>query len=63
MLTFRKFLQTQDDLLSDEEAIAKYLEYKIEFKKQECESFFQLHKGEEWYTLFDFFNFIYYKYF
>lgn len=58
LLTFRKFLSTQDDLISDEEAIAKYLEYKIEFKKQDCENFFQQHKDEEWYFFKNFFVYI-----
>uniref|UniRef100_A0A915CNK4 Serrate RNA effector molecule homolog n=1 Tax=Ditylenchus dipsaci TaxID=166011 RepID=A0A915CNK4_9BILA len=51
MLTFKKFLCTQDESLSDEEAITKYKEYKLEFKKQECEKYFQAHKDEEWFRL------------
>ena len=51
MLTFKKFLATQEETLSDEEAIAKYNEYKLEFKKQECEKYFQAHKDEEWFVL------------
>lgn len=49
MLTFKKFLATQDEVLSDEEAINKYNDYKLEFKKQSCEKYFQSHKDEEWY--------------
>lgn len=52
MLTFKKFLATQDDTLSDEEAIAKYTDYKLEFMRQECERYFQAHKDEEWYFSF-----------
>nr|CAD2164135.1 unnamed protein product [Meloidogyne enterolobii] len=45
LLTFRKFLDTQDDaILTDEEAIAKYNEYKTEFMRQECERYFHAHK-------------------
>lgn len=49
MLTFKKFLATQDESISDEEAIAKYNDYKLEFAKQECEKYFQNHKDEEWF--------------
>lgn len=49
MLTYKKFLDTLDqDSLSDEEAIAKYTDYKFEFRKQEYEKFFEAHKEEEW---------------
>lgn len=48
MLTFKKFLATQDESITDEEAIAKYNDYKLDFKRQECEKFFQAHKDEEW---------------
>ncbi|KAH7727903.1 arsenite-resistance protein 2 containing protein [Aphelenchoides avenae] len=51
MLTFKKFLATQDESITDEEAIAKYNDYKLEFKRQECEKFFQAHKDEEWFRL------------
>uniref|UniRef100_A0A1I7SMA9 Serrate RNA effector molecule homolog n=1 Tax=Bursaphelenchus xylophilus TaxID=6326 RepID=A0A1I7SMA9_BURXY len=49
MLTFRKFLETQDEGISDDEAILKYNEYKFEYRKQEYEKFFQSHKDEEWF--------------
>ncbi|CAD5229430.1 unnamed protein product [Bursaphelenchus okinawaensis] len=49
MLTFRKFLETQDEGISDDEAILKYNEYKFEYRKQEYEKFFQAHKDEEWF--------------
>lgn len=48
MLTFKKFLETQDESISDEEAISKYNEYKLEYRKQEFEKFFAAHKDEEW---------------
>ncbi|KAI1724317.1 arsenite-resistance protein 2 domain-containing protein [Ditylenchus destructor] len=51
MLTFKKFLATQDDSLTDEEAIEKYKEYKLEFKHQEYEKYFQQHRDEEWFRL------------
>merc|ERR1712228_351145 len=49
MMSFKSFLQTQDDQISDEEAIKKYGEYKLEFKRQQLNEFFVTHKEEEWF--------------
>merc|ERR1712130_722029 len=49
MMSFKAFLQTQDDQISDEEAIRKYAEYKLEFKRQQLNEFFVTHKEEEWF--------------
>ena len=49
MMSFKSFLQTQDDQISDEEAIKKYAEYKLEFKRQQLNEFFVTHKEEEWF--------------
>merc|ERR1711997_910895 len=38
-----------DDQISDEEAIKKYGEYKLEFKRQQLNEFFVTHKEEEWF--------------
>ena len=51
LLTFKKYLVTQDETLSDEDAKTKYEDYKLDFMKQECERFFQSHKEEEWFAL------------
>jgi hypothetical protein len=48
MMSFKAFLQTQDDNISDDEAIRKYNEYKLEFKRQQLNDFFVSHKDEEW---------------
>lgn len=48
LLSFKQFLQQQDDNISDEEAIKKYNEYKNEFKKTQINNFFLEHKEEEW---------------
>lgn len=48
MLAFKAFLTQQDDNISDEEAIRKYNEYKLDFKKQQINEFFLAHKEEEW---------------
>jgi len=47
MMSFKAFLGTQDDSISDEEAIKKYAEYKLEFKRQQLNEFFVTHKDEE----------------
>ena len=46
MLTFKAFLQTQDDSITDEESLEKYGEYKLEFQRQQLNEFFVVHKGE-----------------
>ncbi|KAJ1346952.1 hypothetical protein KIN20_001887 [Parelaphostrongylus tenuis] len=49
MLTFKKFLMTQDDDISDSAALAAYNDYKQEYKKKELQRFFDAHKTEEWF--------------
>lgn len=49
MLTFKAFLQTQDDSITDEESLEKYGEYKLEFQRQQLNEFFVTHKVEEWF--------------
>lgn len=48
MMSFKAYLQTQDDNITDDEAIKKYNEYKLEFKRQQLNEFFVTHKEEEW---------------
>lgn len=48
MLTLKQFLATQDDSISDSDAIVKYNEYKVEFRRQQLNEFFVAHKDEEW---------------
>ena len=48
MLSFRQFLQQQDDSISDEDAIKKYNEYKLDFKRTQINKFFLDHRDEEW---------------
>lgn len=48
MMTLKQFLATQDDSISDQDAITKYNEYKVEFKRQQLNEFFVAHKDEEW---------------
>jgi len=49
MLSFKGFLATQDDSITDEEALSKYAEYKLEFNRQQLNEFFVVHKDEEWF--------------
>ena len=48
-MTFKAFLATQDDSITDEEAAHKYSEYKLEFKRQHLNEFFSNHKDSEWF--------------
>lgn len=48
MLTLKQFLATQDDSISDADAMTKYSEYKQDFKRQQLNEFFVTHKDEEW---------------
>lgn len=50
-MSFKQFLQQQDDGISEEDAIKKYNSYKIEFKKAQINEFFLSHKEEEWYYM------------
>ncbi|XP_077976015.1 serrate RNA effector molecule homolog [Styela clava] len=49
MLTFKQWLGSQPDDITDEEAIRNYTEYKINFKRQQLQQFFIAHKEEEWF--------------
>lgn len=46
----KKFIKSylQEDDISDEDAIKKYNDYKLEFKKGQLTKFFEAHKAEEW---------------
>lgn len=48
MMTLKQFLATQDDAISDSDAITKYNDYKLEFRRQQLNEFFVAHKDEEW---------------
>ncbi|XP_063708105.1 serrate RNA effector molecule homolog isoform X3 [Culicoides brevitarsis] len=51
MMTLKQFLVTQDDSISDSDAIAKYNEYKLDFRRQQLNEFFVAHKDEEWFKI------------
>ncbi|CAI4228643.1 unnamed protein product [Auanema sp. JU1783] len=49
LLSFKKFLLTQEDDITDEQAVAKYNDYKVEFSRKILQKFFNAHKDEEWF--------------
>jgi len=51
VLSFKAWLSTQDDSISDQDALAKYNDYKAEFKRQQLNEFFVAHREEEWFKL------------
>lgn len=48
MMSFKAFLAAQDDSITVDDAILKYNEYKLEFRRQQLNEFFVAHKEEEW---------------
>ncbi|RLU20650.1 hypothetical protein DMN91_007263 [Ooceraea biroi] len=51
VMSFKAFLGTQEDTITDEEAIKRYNEYKLEFRRQQLNEFFVAHKDEEWFKI------------
>ena len=48
MMLFKQFLHQLDDEVGDTDAVKKYNEYKMDFKKKQVKEFFRKHKDEEW---------------
>lgn len=57
MLSFKHFLQNQDDNIDQEEAVKRYNEYKTDFKKTQIADFFTAHKDEDWFVEIHFINY------
>lgn len=51
MKSFKEFLLSLDDSVDETEAVKRYNEYKIDFRRQQMQEFFLAHKDEEWYDL------------
>ena len=51
MMTFKAYLASQDDHITDDEAMKRYNDYKNDFRKQQLNEFFVQHKDEEWYVV------------
>lgn len=51
MKSFKEFLLSLDDSVDETEAVKRYNEYKLDFRRQQMQDFFLAHKDEEWYDL------------
>ncbi|KAM3869449.1 serrate RNA effector molecule homolog [Diretmus argenteus] len=49
MKSFKEFLISLDDSVDETEAVKRYNEYKIDFRRQQMQDFFLAHKDEEWF--------------
>ncbi|XP_043932940.1 serrate RNA effector molecule homolog [Protopterus annectens] len=49
MKTFKEFLLSLDDSVDETEAVKRYNEYKLDFRRQQMQDFFLAHKEEEWF--------------
>uniref|UniRef100_A0A3Q2DCY0 Serrate RNA effector molecule homolog (Arabidopsis) n=1 Tax=Cyprinodon variegatus TaxID=28743 RepID=A0A3Q2DCY0_CYPVA len=49
MKSFKEFLLSLDDTVDETEAVKRYNEYKIDFRRQQMQDFFLAHKDEEWF--------------
>lgn len=49
MKTFKEFLLSVDDSVDETEAVKRYNEYKLDFRRQQMQDFFLAHKDEEWF--------------
>uniref|UniRef100_A0A8C6PQT8 Serrate RNA effector molecule homolog (Arabidopsis) n=1 Tax=Nothobranchius furzeri TaxID=105023 RepID=A0A8C6PQT8_NOTFU len=49
MKSFKEFLISLDDSVDETEAVKRYNEYKIDFRRQQMQDFFLAHKEEEWF--------------
>lgn len=50
MKTFKEFLLSLDDSVDETEAVKRYNDYKLDFRRQQMQDFFLAHKDEEWYV-------------
>ena len=48
MKTFKEFLLSLDDAVDETEAVKRYNDYKLDFRRQQMQDFFLAHKDEEW---------------
>lgn len=48
MKTFKEFLLSLDDSVDETEAVKRYNDYKLDFRRQQMQDFFLAHKDEEW---------------
>ncbi|XP_063178282.1 serrate RNA effector molecule homolog isoform X2 [Chroicocephalus ridibundus] len=49
MKSFKEFLLSLDDAVDETEAVKRYNDYKLDFRRQQMQDFFLAHKDEEWF--------------
>ncbi|KAM4676996.1 serrate RNA effector molecule homolog [Discoglossus pictus] len=49
MKTFKEFLLSLEDSVDETEAVRRYNDYKMDFRRQQMQEFFLAHKDEEWF--------------
>ncbi|XP_053908712.1 serrate RNA effector molecule homolog isoform X2 [Cuculus canorus] len=49
MKSFKEFLLSLDDAVDETEAVKRYNDYKLDFRRQQMQEFFLAHKDEEWF--------------
>ncbi|RVE60941.1 hypothetical protein OJAV_G00185890 [Oryzias javanicus] len=49
MRSFKEFLLSMDDSVDETEAVKRYNQYKLDFRRQQLQDFFLLHKDQEWF--------------
>uniref|UniRef100_A0A8C3P1T7 Serrate, RNA effector molecule n=1 Tax=Chrysemys picta bellii TaxID=8478 RepID=A0A8C3P1T7_CHRPI len=49
MKSFKEFLLSLDDSVDETEAVKRYNDYKLDFRRQQMQDFFLAHKDEEWF--------------
>ncbi|XP_019719592.1 serrate RNA effector molecule homolog [Hippocampus comes] len=49
MKSFKEFLISLDDSVDETEAVKRYNEYKLDYRRQQMQDFFLAHKDEEWF--------------
>ncbi|KAM8794241.1 serrate RNA effector molecule homolog [Eudromia elegans] len=47
--SFKEFLLALDDAVDETEAVRRYHDYKVDFRRQQMQDFFLAHKDEEWF--------------
>lgn len=45
----QEFLLSMDDSVDETEAVKRYNQYKLDFRRQQLQDFFLLHKDQEWF--------------
>ncbi|KAL7982942.1 hypothetical protein Chor_013548 [Crotalus horridus] len=49
MKNFKEFLLSLEDSVDETEAVKRYNDYKLDFRRQQMQNFFVAHKDEEWF--------------